>query len=131
MKMVLVKNGKVVEGYLPSTYTLNGKTISNYHLLDIDILTSEGWLPLEEIIPEHDKNLEKLVFDRYTVKADKVIKNYKVIDLQREVKPNELQEDLDTVAKFSTMTNMDVNDVAELLLHALQRIEELEDEING
>ena len=64
--MIQVIEGKIKQYSLPKVGTLkNGSTVSGYHLLDIDILKQEGWLPLEDSPPEHDEEIQYLVTDGY------------------------------------------------------------------
>ena len=56
MKLVQVINGEITQRSLPKTGTLkNGSTVSGYHLLDEEVLLDEGWLPLEDIVPEWEE----------------------------------------------------------------------------
>lgn len=73
--MIQVINGEIKQYSLPKTGTLStGKTVSGYHLLDEETLKDEGWLPLEDNPPEHDKETQYLASDGYEVLEDKVIK---------------------------------------------------------
>ena len=77
--MVRVINGKVVEEYLPPAGILrDGRTVSNYDLLPMEELAAEGWLPLETVIPEFDKETQYVVHDRYEILHTKVIEYFKV-----------------------------------------------------
>ena len=74
-----VKNGQVVQAYLPTSGTLNGRTVSNYHFLPESVLLAEGWLPLELNQPEYDPDTQELRLAGYTVEADKVTANYEAV----------------------------------------------------
>ena len=74
-----VENGIVVQGYLPVSGVLNGKSVSNYNLLPESILLAEGWLPLIEIKPEYDTDTQELSLVGYTIEATQVTSNYVVI----------------------------------------------------
>lgn len=77
--MVRVLNGKVVEEYLPPAGILkDGRTVSNYDLLPMEELQAEGWLPLEVIIPDFNKETQYIVHDRYEILSIKVIEYFKV-----------------------------------------------------
>lgn len=77
--MVQLENGDIVSFNLPSVGTLkDGSTVSGYHLLDEEILKQEGWLPLEDIVPEYNIDTQYLIQDGYEILQDKVIKKYKV-----------------------------------------------------
>lgn len=47
------------------------------------------------------------------------------------VKTDLLQEDVNDVAELTTMVAMDKDDIAEMLVYALQKIDELEGRLNG
>jgi hypothetical protein len=80
--MVRVINREVIQTTLPSTgYLSNGESVSGYNLLPESVLKAEGWLPLEENRPEYNAENETLELDNYTIEADKVTANYKVIPL--------------------------------------------------
>lgn len=80
--MVQVKNNEVVQSGLPCCgYLSNGESVSGYNLLPQEILLAEGWLPLEERRPEYNEETQCLVIDNYTVQKDKVIANYKAVDI--------------------------------------------------
>jgi hypothetical protein len=88
MKLIQVINGKIAQYSLPKTGTLkNGSTVSGYHLLDNEILLDEGWLPLEDIVPEYDEETQYLVTDEYEILDDKVIKKYKIENMPEPTEP--------------------------------------------
>lgn len=68
-KYCLVENNSVIEG--PKDLPKNTKTVSNFHLLNDEILKTYGWLPCETI------SEEKPVFvsSSFEVLEDKVIEN--------------------------------------------------------
>jgi hypothetical protein len=81
--LVQVINGQVVQSSLPQTgFLSNGESVSGYDLLPSDILTAEGWLPSEDNRPTYDETTQQLVFDSYTIRVDKVIINFKAVDMQ-------------------------------------------------
>lgn len=83
MKMVKVVDGEIVSYRLPTNGKLrDGSTVINYHLLDDDTLKEEGWLPLEDDIPEYDPMYQHLTNYEYVILEDKVIKKYTVEDIQ-------------------------------------------------
>lgn len=47
------------------------------------------------------------------------------------IKTDLLQEDVNDVAELTTMVAMDKDDIAEMLVYALQKIDELEGRLNG
>lgn len=88
MKLIQVINGEITQHSLPKTGTLkDGRTVSGYHLLDEDILREEGWLPLEDMIPEYDEETQYLANDGYEILEDKVIKKY-IVESISEPQPN-------------------------------------------
>ena len=75
--MIQVINNKITKYTLPKTGTLkDGRTVSGYHLLDEETLREEGWIPLEDMVPEYDEETQYLVNDGYEILEDKVIKKY-------------------------------------------------------
>lgn len=61
-------NNEVVATQLPKVGTLkNGSTASAYYLLDEATLADEGWLPLEDILPEYNEETEYLSENFYTI----------------------------------------------------------------
>ena len=56
---------------------------------------------------------------------------YPVTKIQLLKKTMEQNEDIDVVAESAVIAMIDVNDVAEMLTYALQRIDELEASLNG
>lgn len=82
MKLVQVENGQIVKWQLPKTGKLkDGRTVSGYDLLPLEILSQEGWLPLEDNQPEYDVETQYLINDGYEILSDKVVKKYKVEDI--------------------------------------------------
>lgn len=77
--MVRVENGVVTEARLPRRGRLqDGRSVSNYHLLDPAILKAEGWLPLVDEPPAHNPETEVLQHVGYDIRADSVTKLYEV-----------------------------------------------------
>ncbi len=90
--MIQVIEGKIKQYNLPKTGVLkDGSTVSGYHLLDEEILLDEGWLPLEDVEPEYDEEIQYLVDDGYEILEDKVIKKYKIEEIP-EREPNTLEQ---------------------------------------
>lgn len=86
--MIQVINNKITKYALPKTGTLkDGRTVSGYHLLDEETLKDEGWLPLEDMIPEYDEETQYLVNDGYEILEDKVLKKYRIESIS-EPQPN-------------------------------------------
>jgi hypothetical protein len=71
---------------------LDGRTVSNYDCLPLETLTAEGWLPYEEIKPEHDEATQMLVVDSAVRQADKIVVTYLAVD--KPVDEAEALEDL-------------------------------------
>lgn len=95
MKMVQVVEGEIIQYSIPKVGTLSdGRTVSGYHLLEVDILLEEGWLPLEDIVPEYDVETQYLINDGYEILEDKVIKKYRIEDIVEEVEPEPNEMDL-------------------------------------
>ena len=83
--MIQVINNKITKYTLPKTGTLkDGRTVSGYHLLDEETLREEGWIPLEDMVPEYDEETQYLVNDGYEILEDKVIKKYRIEDIAEE-----------------------------------------------
>ena len=66
-------------GLPTSGVLLDGRTVSNYHLLPDKTLLEEGWLPCEEVKPEC-KATEKLIVDTAEVIANKVVVTYVAVE---------------------------------------------------
>ena len=83
--MIQVINGKIAKYSLPKTGTLSdGRTVSGYHLLPIETLKEEGWLPLEDIEPEYNPETQYVRQTGYDILSDKVVKLYEVMDIPSE-----------------------------------------------
>ena len=54
---VKIENGNVIQVGLPESGMLkDGRTVSGYNLLPDNALKAEGWLPLEQVMPDYDRN---------------------------------------------------------------------------
>ena len=96
MKQVQVINEKIAQYSLPKTGTLkNGSTVSGYHLLDEEVLLDEGWLPLEDIPPEHDEETQHLINDGYEILEDKVIRKYRIEEIPEREEPRDLEVEIE------------------------------------
>lgn len=73
----MIKNS---EKTLPSQGYIDGKLVSNYHLLPKEILLSEGWIESVENIPTYDRETQHLVSDGYTIENNLATFNYIVVD---------------------------------------------------
>ena len=105
MKLVQVINGEITQHSLPKTGTLkNGSIVSGYHLLDIDILKQEGWLPLEDSPPEHDEKTQYLVNDGYEILEDKVIKKYRIEEIPEREEPRDLEAEVEELRQIIEAT---------------------------
>ena len=94
--MIQVIDGEIKQYSLPKTGVLkDGSTISGYHLLDEETLLEEGWLPLEDVEPEYDKETQYLVNDGYEILEDKVIKKYKIEDISERKEPRNLEQEIE------------------------------------
>jgi hypothetical protein len=74
-----VIDGQVVQVGLPRAGVIDGRTVSNYHLLPEAVLLAEGWLPLELNQPEYNPEIQTLNLVGYTIQSNKVIANYEVV----------------------------------------------------
>lgn len=93
--MIQVINGEITQYSLPKTGTLkDGSTVSGYHLLDEETLKEEGWLPLEDNLPEYDIETQYLVNDGYEILEDKVITKYKLEDIPKSEEPRDLEAEV-------------------------------------
>ena len=99
--MIQIINNEIKQYQLPKTGTLkDGETISGYHLLDEETLKEEGWLPLEDIPPEHDEENQYLVNDGYEILEDKVIKKYRVEDIPEQEEPRDLESEVEELRQI-------------------------------
>ena len=99
--MIKVIEGEIVEYRLPRTGKLkDGKTVSGYHLLNEEILLDEGWLPLEDIPPEHDEETQYLVNDGYEILEDKVIRKYRIEDIPEREEPRDLEQEIEELRQI-------------------------------
>lgn len=91
-QMVQVINGEITQYFLPKVGTLkDGSQVSGYHLLDLEILLDEGWLPLVGTVPSYDLETQYLIDDGYEILEDKVIKKYIVEDIPAQ-EPSEIEK---------------------------------------
>ena len=94
--MIQVINGEIKQYRLPKVGTLkDGSTVSGYHLLDEDTLIDEGWLSLEDNLPEYDRETQYLANDGYEILEDKVVKKYRIEDIVEEVEPRDLEAEIE------------------------------------
>ncbi len=101
MKLIQVINGEITQRSLPKTGTLkNGSTVSGYHLLDEEVLLDEGWLPLEDIPPEHDEETQYLANDGYEILEDKVIKKYRIEEISEREEPRDLEVEIEELRQI-------------------------------
>ncbi|TCU72855.1 hypothetical protein EV204_105191 [Tissierella praeacuta] len=86
MNIVQVKNNQVVKYTLPKVGILNdGSTVSGYDTLMLsnpDLAKEEGWIPLEDIKPIYNEETQYLLDNGYEILSDKVIKKYKIENIQ-------------------------------------------------
>ena len=67
---------------LPKIATMiDGTWVSNYHLLPVDVLAAEGWLPLEEVYPEYNPETHYIELDTVVETDGKIVVSYKTIPL--------------------------------------------------
>lgn len=85
MQMIQAIDGEITKYSLPRTgYLSDSSSVSGYDLLmlsDLELAKEEGWLPLEDNPPEHDKKTQYIIEDGYKILEDKVIKKYRVEDI--------------------------------------------------
>ena len=117
MDYAKVENGNVVQVGLPETGEINGNTVSNYHLLPVETLFVEGWLPLIENKPAYDTDTQELQFVDYTVAANSVTANYHVVD-----KPVEIPSLEDIVSAVETDNEIQNETLEELFINILPNI---------
>lgn len=73
-----IENSELQLG-LPSTGVLkDGRTVSNYDLLPMEILTTEGW---KEVIESRPDTEELLEIETFTENEDTITVTYKVLEL--------------------------------------------------
>lgn len=91
--LVQVKDNQIVKYNLPKVGILkNGSTVSGYNLLDEETLRQEGWLPLEDIKPIYNEETQYLLDDGYEILSGRVIKKYKIENIQE---PEIIDEPID------------------------------------
>ena len=89
--MIQVINGEIKQYRLPKTGKLkDGRTVSGYHLLQIETLKEEGWLLLEDVKPEYNPETQYVRPTGYDILSDKVVKKYIVKDIPLEETETEL-----------------------------------------
>jgi hypothetical protein len=70
---------------LPTSGVLvDGRTVSNYHLLPVEILTAEGWLPCEEIKPVYNEATQYLEVDTAVKQGNKIVVTYRAMAIPTE-----------------------------------------------
>lgn len=80
--MIQVINGEIKQYRLPKTGILkDGRTVSGYHLLSIETLKEEDWLPLEDVKPEYNPETQYVRPTGYDILSDKVVRLYEVVDI--------------------------------------------------
>lgn len=78
MQLIQVIDNKITQYFLPKTGALqDGTTVSGYDLLPLEVLTLEGWLPLEDNLIPYDPDTQYLI-PSYTILSDKVVKSYAI-----------------------------------------------------
>ncbi|MGJ0847410.1 hypothetical protein ACR77J_12035 [Tissierella praeacuta] len=96
MQLVQVKNNQIVKYRLPKVGQLkDGRTVSGYDTLMLsnpDLAKEEGWIPLEDIKPIYNEETQYLLNDGYEILSDKVIKKYKIENIQE---PEIIDEPID------------------------------------
>ena len=99
--MIQVIDGEIKQYRLPKVGVLkDGSTVSGYHLLDIEILKDEGWLPLEDIEPEYDIETQYIVQDGYEILEDKVIKKYRIEEIPEREEPRDLETEIEELRQI-------------------------------
>ena len=74
-----IENGNVIQVGLPESGILkDGRTVSGYNLLPTNSLKVEGWLPLEQTIPDYDAETQHIEHDSYVIETDKVTETFTV-----------------------------------------------------
>ena len=76
--MKQVKDGTIVAQRLPKSGIIKGATVMNYHKLPQKTLIAEGWLPVEEVKPDHNVKTERLRLDSEVIEKDKIVRTYLV-----------------------------------------------------
>lgn len=74
---------------LPSSAQLSdGRWVSNFYLLPHETLVSEGWLPVEEVKPAYDEQVQYLEQQSAVEENGKIVITYIAVDMpQPEVDP--------------------------------------------
>jgi hypothetical protein len=125
MKMIQVINGEVKQYSLPKVGILStGESVSGYHLLDEEILSNEGWLPLEDVEPEYDEETQYLVQDGYEILEDKVIKKYRIEEIPEREEPRDLEVEIEEDAgMLALMVSMLMSEV-DMLKSEIENLKE-------
>ena len=101
MKLIQVINGEITQRSLPKTGALkNSSTVSGYHLLDEEVLLDEGWLPLEDILPEYDEDTQYLANDGYEILEGKVIRKYRIEEIPEREEPRDLEVEIEELRQI-------------------------------
>lgn len=79
--MVYAKNNPLQVGLPRSAKLSNGTWVSNYHLLPEETLREEGWLPLEEVIPQYNEETHYLEQDTVAEVDGRLVITYKAVEL--------------------------------------------------
>jgi hypothetical protein len=83
--MIQIINNEITQIELPqSGYLKNGKSVSGYNLLPIDILKEEGWLTLRQEILEYNTETQYLQHNEYIIGIDEVIETFIVVNIEGE-----------------------------------------------
>jgi len=75
------ENGAIKLGLPPSGILKDGRTVSNYNEMPVDILLSEDWKAVEEVKPTYDDATQMLVIDTTEEQTDKIIATYKAVSI--------------------------------------------------
>jgi len=76
----------IAELTLPdSGILMDGRTVSNYHLLPDAVLLAEGWKPLTEIRPEFDAATQSMALDTVVDTGDTITATYKAVERPEEI----------------------------------------------
>lgn len=95
MKMYRVENNQIVQYSIPKTFKrLDGTTVSGYDLLPLDELKKDGWLEVEENIPQYNENTQYIVEESTEILEDKIVVNYRVEDIPEPIE--EIKVDLES-----------------------------------
>ncbi len=94
------QNGNVKVGLPKTGKLLDGRVVSNYHLLPQETLTAEGWLPYIDEKPEYDSSTHRARPTGYDVQEEQIVRTYEVVE-KTPPQPDPMEELQEVVADLT------------------------------